>query len=1532
MLSWLAEPEGTGRIRLQVLFREYDPAVGARLAAEHHHNGSEVSYGESRFTVESTLRRYLDAEAQVAVQALATRNDERKMKLFNELVRRHDESKAGAFKGSFGPAATPDADYGGMVMLEPYSAPPADPPLAVSGCVFPSQGDRGTKRVWMLAETDDGGVAPVRIRTAFDTADAAGPRRRRKRARVRAPALRVTPGLEPPSPFGDLRMLAGSVVVGSPDAFVILSGLANMLTDPVVIASVNGPGGAIVTAPVPTLLTVDTLHQILGRVRSANSQTRTPAALIPLLGDRAVDIISAEIDRNRGRVTSHLALQPLVDLVGNEYRRIHNAPGLAQAERRDLLKLMQELTAAVRRLQTDPILFLMGPALSTRQASEIDPQGMPGVRIHGVSPDRRTVLPGFAAEVLGYFGEGLPTNAAGLYAGGLRFTDAPAAAGVAATAFESSVNTLFNILLNPASGIAIRLSDWNKAFNTAAEITETPEPQGVDDVDAMLPFGMRPWYSQIAAPASQRIFRQHLANPPSATPGLDEASIAAAAAGELNYDADAKPFELDLRIGNTAAFVDEVLTTVRLMLQMLLTPLTDAVPAARGGLYNGESTGLVQALYGEGADPTILFDRHVPVFGLPSSGRATDPFVDGITSGWTADIMRHRIRVSRTVVADAAPTRRHPERIFETLDGRMSVSACAQFLYRHAALRATAPLSHSGGPSHRELSVLIASLNPFPITSTLSRGILDSTVAAMHGFACSEFKKGLYLVAVNHDHGDAYARGAYNNVHPVEPKTKVIHFTRTRSWKDGRFEWCSGSETTPTLEAAVGVIHLINAIVAASSSVVGTARVHGIFENDTGDDDGGPPPVNTHVSDLMAKRAALQHPRGSRRIGNSGTFVATGDTGVEYNASGYASWLGLTKGVHHNQAGYARFSGTPDGEGGGIVGCFEVVRQDVIQPFLVAPAPAVQATAGPVDQLYGYNAGFTAPPADTDGSTTSEESESDDEMPPLETPEESAAGAAAEESLPLAPPGPDEDTPAEAANSDEVLEVLQNALDDLPDPEPEPEPVGDEEGNGVAVDDGPDDGPEDDPDPDGDTGPFNPEAPPVARQLNPWPTSGTTTYNDAFQHQLHGMCEEAAPSPGRAAGRFDPITVNFVVSATAPRDSFFEINQLARYPRRQRIAIPAWRRIDSDPDVTHELIGYAVFSRFAAVVRRTADGRLTIVVDMTGQETVLSHMVVLHDDALEEQRDENTPEGAETYALLFNTYIGFSVRDTDVAPPRLRELLMVPRGVPVLGVSADGADVLRDTALASEAASATGGTPEVPFKFLKTERPIQVNTDSIARLLKSGFQGLHFSNSRALQHTVFAVAVGETRSKISRWMSQYDGRYPGLRIPWTESGNTGNAIMLEMLHSEHEKSGRRTLQAPLAERVTVQVKGPAPTALATECFVQGYYYRTHAFLKVEEDLIGDIKNKVASIIEKPRCMASSPIVNLVASETRNGRLTLYLILKAKPNAARLVAQLMILTHALQQVGLNTARARDKASLGKARADRINGINQLLFRT
>jgi hypothetical protein len=307
--QWLAEFTGdpvyyggavTGMIRLQVMFRAFNPAAA---------RSGGPQFQLTDYTVESIIRGYFVTASKMVLEGLvATYNAQRKS-AYEGMLKEHDARSADAFIDKFETAVGAVGVQRGHVLLEPHAVDAAAPKLTVSGTVFPAQGDRSSKRLRMTVETSEG-IAPIRLTLAEG------------------------------DPLAEFRLLAGDLTVGSPAVHDLLAAFVNVLPNRIEIVD-----GTIL----PTLLDGADLMDIAGELGIKQH------VLLPLWGERAVALINKRIKERRANVTSMAELRPVLVYLDDRGRELDPAD--------ELTSDYAAMRSAVLALVQDPILFVLGPFL-----------------------------------------------------------------------------------------------------------------------------------------------------------------------------------------------------------------------------------------------------------------------------------------------------------------------------------------------------------------------------------------------------------------------------------------------------------------------------------------------------------------------------------------------------------------------------------------------------------------------------------------------------------------------------------------------------------------------------------------------------------------------------------------------------------------------------------------------------------------------------------------------------------------------------------------------------------------------------------------------------------------------------------------------------------------------------------------------------------------------------------------------------------------------------------------------------------------
>lgn len=617
IFQWLAEPsdlEGKmptvtdevpnpTHIRLQVLRRSVNPAV-AMIGGPQ--------FQVTDFKVESLIRGYFQTASNMIIDKLVSASNAHRKEMYASAFKENQTQMTGNFINHFLPA-TVNGQFtvGGMCLLEPFAA--AQEKVLVSGTIFPTQADRSTKRLRMSVETDDG-IAMASFSSDHTVST-------------------------------DFRMLAGDLTIGNPALLQMIAAFANVL-----------PSIELTTdLKLPVILTSNDLDTIAGELRLAQQ------TLLPLWSSRVVDFVNTRIAQQREYVSSIAETEAVCTLIHNSLEQAITAEPNTDTKNRTGYK--SELQAAVRGLRQDPILFIRGPKIANHYNDD-------RVSIAG-SPFREHLLDGFDVTKLSHFGNHddlFFTNE--VQRGGTRLAFADVPLYFTTTPYEvneyaSTLNTLWNVLLNTEANMVYRLSDWEKALAPFETVQTVPVP----DVEPIPTVSQSPWSSQVSAPERERQFRLSLMGSPHDTGDV--------AKTEIDLDSPYKPFELEMHLGNKESHMEEAMEVVAIAIRMLFTPYEMPVEKYCARDLGGG------------------IDSIIPVF-------PTRMMVEG-----------NEVRnIDVTKDADRFPA------VFTSIENTKTTAALAAFLYQHAAMQASKPFG-SVPPSYQEIKTLIASTNPFPLPPSL---------------------------------------------------------------------------------------------------------------------------------------------------------------------------------------------------------------------------------------------------------------------------------------------------------------------------------------------------------------------------------------------------------------------------------------------------------------------------------------------------------------------------------------------------------------------------------------------------------------------------------------------------------------------------------------------------------------------------------------------------------------------------------------------------------------------------------------------
>jgi hypothetical protein len=113
----------------------------------------------------------------------------------------------------------------------------------------------------------------------------------------------------------------------------------------------------------------------------------------------------------------------------------------------------------------------------------------------------------------------------------------------------------------------------------------------------------------------------------------------------------------------------------------------------------------------------------------------------------------------------------------------------------------------------------------------------------------------------------------------------------------------------------------------------------------------------------------------------------------------------------------------------------------------------------------------------------------------------------------------------------------------------------------------------------------------------------------------------------------------------------------------------------------------------------------------------------------------------------------------------------------------------------------------------------------------------------------------------------------------------------------------------MADRVLVRCKGPGSADESTPCYVDGHFYRTELFFRIEIKAM----EVFTDVVTQTRGTPPGSVVNPIARHFDRIH-SIYDLLQIRKEAASAVAKLMINLYEFEKIGHRSGRPRDKASV------------------
>lgn len=719
--QWYGEINDDGNMDITIYHREY--------------TGAGPVFAESKFTVEAAIRRCFDVAARMSVEKLVAKYDERVKQLIDRRIMEGTGIQKTYFKQLFAALDFDGTQHKqGLALVEPFVNDQAVPAVHMEGCTFTEQGSTAAKRIRLIAKDDGDFLVPVRVAVG------------EQRVTVSTAAQGLLASKL--SPYGDVRLLAGSMVTGSREVFKLLQFFVNHC-----IKNVGYGGDQLVF---PTVLPAEAIEFICNQ---ANVTASDCGALLPVIGD--------DLEKQIGdAIKQYIPNQPAIT---NLTRFI--------TDNMDNNNEREVALAKIQNLMMDPVLWINGPCLM----NEIN--GMPqSITIRGRSQTRTQLLAGFREQSL------------------KKYTDRDILFTTERDDVEASVNTICNIL-DTTTNCAVRKSQWENAYQSSEPIFANIADQ--DDADAPILTSSSAYGVLEGRPLSEARFRLSAMEY-----NVRDRLVGSLDAEEIDFDAAFKQFEYDMHVGDKQAYINEVLTVIRLALECIL--------------IEAPAVGTIKPI------------KLVDFYGDVPLERAFLPVLD-------EDATIDRIDVS---VSDAP------------LFGG-EVSAASHFVHQHIVDGATVPFNRRSfqSPSYKEVTALLASLNPFPLTNEGVKIFIKSVLEGCRQRMKTVFGNSIHMV-------QQMEHTRPSEIHQPFPP-ELVKFNKT--CKNKTLHWSVGAESTWMLEGMVLALNLLNCLPEREEEEDEVEKKESYFTD----------PIYLNVGDdISTKRRALQasssnhFKTGRFRIGN----------------------------------------------------------------------------------------------------------------------------------------------------------------------------------------------------------------------------------------------------------------------------------------------------------------------------------------------------------------------------------------------------------------------------------------------------------------------------------------------------------------------------------------------------------------------------------------------------------------------------------------------------------------------------------------
>ena len=244
-----------------------------------------------------------------------------------------------------------------------------------------------------------------------------------------------------------------------------------------------------------------------------------------------------------------------------------------------------------------------------------------------------------------------------------------------------------------------------------------------------------------------------------------------------------------------------------------------------------------------------------------------------------------------------------------------------------------------------------------------------------------------------------------------------------------------------------------------------------------------------------------------------------------------------------------------------------------------------------------------------------------------------------------------------------------------------------------------------------------------------------------------------------------------------------------------------------------------------------------------------------------------------------------------------------------------------------------------PVYFETTKNVVTPST--IVDDIVQGFEGFHFTNMKSMTKTDFAVAVNAKYDSIFKYHNVRENGEPmAINVHNPEPNDKNDADLISMIMAKEAASGDENLAAghrrtgknrdSLIVPVVVIVKGTYVGSLATPCYLDGYFTKTHIYRIYEGQVIGLLYEQASQPYAGPE--NKSCLYCIMRNRKDRQFTTLRELVNANKRLIPGVSDLMVKLKVQEKTAQRTDKARNRDALAMGQAEIIRLVLRLLYRT